>query len=144
VTDARIRRETVRIAVVDAERRLLLLRRRNPRHRGELWWELPGGRVYAGEDHAGAAVRELREETGISVDGLDRRIGVIETEVEVDGRLHRQRETVFVLLLGETPEIARGASPSAHPGHRWWPPDEDLPRVRVNPPQLARLVEDFR
>jgi 8-oxo-dGTP pyrophosphatase MutT (NUDIX family) len=149
VSSETIGRESVRVAVLDGERRLLLLRTRDPRRPDELWWELPGGGVEAGEDHADAALRELREETGIAVESLDRRIGVVETEFEFDGQRYRQRETVFVLLVGQTPEIGRRAfatpvEESAHLGHRWWPADEDLPRVRVHPPELRRLVEDFR
>jgi 8-oxo-dGTP pyrophosphatase MutT (NUDIX family) len=144
-----IRRQSVRVAVLDPERRLLLLRTRDPRRPDELWWELPGGGVERGEDVAEAAARELREETGIDVDELDRRIGVVETEFEFDGQHYRQRETVFVVHLEHAPKVEpRGLSTpveaSAHLGHRWWPADEDLPKVNVHPPQLRRLVQEFR
>ncbi|MFI9011282.1 NUDIX hydrolase [Actinosynnema sp. NPDC053489] len=49
----------------DSEGRLLLVRRRNPP--GEGLWSLPGGRVEPGESDETAIVRELREETGLSV-----------------------------------------------------------------------------
>ncbi len=45
------------------ERRLLLVRRRNPPDAG--LWGCPGGKIEAGETIEDAAMRELREETGI-------------------------------------------------------------------------------
>lgn len=43
---------------------VLLIRRGNPPRQGE--WSLPGGRIEWGEAAADAALRELREETGVS------------------------------------------------------------------------------
>jgi 8-oxo-dGTP diphosphatase len=45
--------------------RLLLIRRANEPGRG--LWSLPGGRVEPGEDDATALVREMAEETGLTV-----------------------------------------------------------------------------
>lgn len=42
---------------------VLLIRRGTPPRQGE--WSLPGGRIEAGERAADAALRELREETGV-------------------------------------------------------------------------------
>jgi len=49
--------------VVWRESRVLLIRRRKPPYEGQ--WSIPGGRVRPGETLAGAALRELKEETGV-------------------------------------------------------------------------------
>lgn len=55
----------VRATVIcEQDRHILLVRK--PRSR----WTLPGGKVERGETIAGAAARELQEETGLGVDGL--------------------------------------------------------------------------
>jgi 8-oxo-dGTP diphosphatase len=46
--------------------RLLLVRRANEPGRG--LWSVPGGRVEPGEDDAAALVREMQEETGLTVE----------------------------------------------------------------------------
>ncbi|MGH3616243.1 MAG: NUDIX hydrolase [Pseudonocardia sp.] len=49
----------------DPAGRILLIRRANEPGCG--LWSLPGGRVEPGEDEAGALVREMAEETGLTV-----------------------------------------------------------------------------
>jgi 8-oxo-dGTP diphosphatase len=56
--------------VRDGEGRVLLVRT------AEAGWELPGGRVEAGEDLLEALLREVREESGCSLDSVGRLIGV--------------------------------------------------------------------
>jgi 8-oxo-dGTP diphosphatase len=59
------RRPTPAVGVVcfDDEGKVLLVRRANPPRQGE--WSLPGGKIEFGETCEAAALRELREETGI-------------------------------------------------------------------------------
>ena len=126
-----------------------MLRTRDPARPDELWWELPGGGIQPNEEPVAAARRELREETGIDVEELDRRIGVVETEFDFHGQRYRQQETVFLLRLTGSVEYAPArlddpVERAAHLGHRWWPQGEELPRVRVHPAQLRRLLRDIR
>lgn len=53
-------------ATVICERDQHILLVRKPRSR----WTLPGGKIECGETHAGAAARELQEETGLAVDDV--------------------------------------------------------------------------
>jgi 8-oxo-dGTP diphosphatase len=56
----------VAIALVFRERRLLVTRRRDDAHLGGSW-ELPGGKMRAGESAEACAVREVEEETHVVV-----------------------------------------------------------------------------
>ena len=58
---------------------VLLIRRGNPPLQGD--WSLPGGRIEWGERAADAALRELREETGVEAELL----GLVEV---ADGLFH--------------------------------------------------------
>src|SRR5512146_2687606 len=59
----------VRLVVIDASGRVLLLRRAANSTDGGRWC-LPGGKVDYGDTVEQAAVRELREETGLDSTGL--------------------------------------------------------------------------
>ena len=55
-------------AIIVLDRRVLLVRRANPPLQGE--WSIPGGLVETGETTKEAIVREVREETGLTVETL--------------------------------------------------------------------------
>jgi 8-oxo-dGTP diphosphatase len=60
----------VGVAVVRNESGHVLLAERTPRQIAAGFWELPGGKIEAGETPARAAARELAEETGIVANSL--------------------------------------------------------------------------
>ena len=68
--------------------------------RGRLLWSLPKGHLEEGETETEAAIREVREETGISGVVLGK-LGVIDFWFVADGR--RVHKTVHHFLLLATP-----------------------------------------
>ena len=58
------------MALIDAENRVLMQRRRQAAQHGGLW-EFPGGKVEAAETLTSALVREIEEELGLTLDSLD-------------------------------------------------------------------------
>jgi len=71
---------------------VLLIRRGTPPRLGE--WSLPGGRIEPGEGVRAAALRELREETGVDA----RLIGLIDV---VDGLFPEGRHYVLIDFAAE-------------------------------------------
>lgn len=58
-------------AVRRPDGRYLITRRSLDKAWAAGWWEIPGGAVQAGETSEEAAVREVREETGLDVSGCE-------------------------------------------------------------------------
>jgi ADP-ribose pyrophosphatase len=115
--------ERVPAVAVLAERqgRLVVIRQFRPAV-AETLWELPAGRVDAGEDPALAAVRELREETG-----------------------YRAQRVIPVFRYYPSPgytteEIFLYWAPDVEPGQAEPEPDEAIRVVTVTRRRLASLI----
>ncbi|KAA0013518.1 NUDIX hydrolase [Billgrantia pellis] len=75
--------------------RILTIRRRNPPNAGML--ALPGGRIEAGEPLLEAAIRELREETGIEASAVGILTAFDQLDHDDTGRLSSHFVIVVVL-----------------------------------------------
>lgn len=116
------------LAVVAREGRVLLVKRGKAPDLGR--WGFPGGRIEPGEGHADAAVRELREETGIEAEASEA-IAVLDIIGEAEGTLTHHFVLVAVAcrwIAGE-PVAADDAADAA-----WFDlaavEDDSLPKSR--------------
>jgi 8-oxo-dGTP pyrophosphatase MutT (NUDIX family) len=130
----------VRGLVLDAERRILLVRFRDAR--GNAWWAPPGGGIEAGETEEQALRRELWEEVGLA----DFELGpaVFENELTFlwQRRLLAQHQRFFVVRVEE--HVPAAQIPLEEEGVdrvAWWTPEELAhPAERLSPVELPELV----
>jgi 8-oxo-dGTP diphosphatase len=100
----------VRVFVVDDEDRVLLVKSDYEKTGAEsVFWVIPGGGIEAGEYSRDAAVREVKEETGLDV-VIERLLWVVE-EKEANGRINYchyflARIAGGELTIGYDPELA--------------------------------------
>lgn len=83
---------TVAAIVVFSDGRILLIKRRTPVFKG--YWALPGGKMVKGESPEEALVREIREETGLRVE-IVQKIGEYDERGIQDGIEYDYHATCF-------------------------------------------------
>ncbi len=149
------RRRAARVVLVDGDGRVLLFRL-DPAHDpdGLGYWYLPGGGIFPFESEVAAALRELREETGLAevVAGavIGRREGV---RFVYRGRRMVQDEWYVAarLVRGEVDGRSEGAAGRGRSrdreravlgAWRWWTSDDlAIANETIHPPDLVGLVE---
>ncbi|MFB6813755.1 NUDIX hydrolase [Streptomyces sp. NPDC056347] len=122
------RRESARVLLTDGLDRLLLLRFRVDPDApdGGFGWCTPGGGVEDGESLAEAAARELREETGLSVEPAALGASVAETSGYADLGWAEGifRDVFFHFRVTDHRIDESGLAEDErryHAGYRWWP-----------------------
>ncbi len=107
---------TVDVVILLPGERVVLVRRRNPPH----GWALPGGFVEEGETLEAAAVREAREETGLTVDLTE------QFRAYSDPRRDPRRHTISTVFLGRAGVEPLGGDDAAEARAFLW---TELPEV---------------
>jgi 8-oxo-dGTP diphosphatase len=120
-------------ALVWRDRQILLIRRGRAPSEGE--WSIPGGGQELGETLFDAAIREVREETGVEVEPVGILTAVDSIERDGDGRVAWHYTIVDVECLWRSGEPAAGDDAAAV---RWATPEEADSLVAR--PELRRVI----
>jgi 8-oxo-dGTP pyrophosphatase MutT (NUDIX family) len=141
-----VRRQAGRVLVLDAAGRLLLLHGYDPAEPDRPYWFTVGGGAEPHESLAEAAVRELREETGLQAAPADLGDPVWHevAEFSFDRTRYRQEQDFFLLRVG-SPQVSADnlddEEAAVIDGHRWWTLRElEVTADRYYPLELPRLL----
>ena len=145
-----LERDAVRVVLADAGARVLLFHVLTPDEAPDGWWELPGGGIDPGETYLDAAVREIREETGLVLDPAQvsqpgwRRDS---TWLSRGKRLQHEVVVRAQVAADQPPVVDGGRTPQEVEDFvtfRWWPVAEIAasPR-RFYPGRLPELLPAF-
>ncbi len=140
-------RRTARVVLINNKNEILLVKYKSDRpvdptrpDEFTLWVPIGGG-AESGESYEQAAVREVREETGLSVT-ISHCTWSRDLQLELSGEMRQVRERYFLAHSSHsTIDCSRHAEENILAA-RWWSID-DLAKTEeiVRPPNLAALLE---
>ncbi|WP_439691590.1 NUDIX hydrolase [Curtobacterium sp. SP.BCo] len=141
-------RLTSRILLLDPDGRVFLMDTKAPSSDGFHRWITPGGGVDPGEDHRTAAVRELREETGIVIDDPGQPVWSWDFAVDWDEADHDRGHSEFYVVRTPGFELSADGWTDDEQvdilGARWWTADElDATDEAFEPAELPDLVRRY-
>jgi 8-oxo-dGTP diphosphatase len=130
-------------AIIIRDGRLLVIR--NKDEEGD-WHTLPGGGQQNGETLPAALQRECLEEIGVPVEVGELRlvreyIGENHEFAAQDGETH-QVEFMFECRIDATSQPVRGPQPDTHQTGIAWIPLAELPKCRLYPKILCRILKE--
>ena len=145
-------RRAARVILIDEADRVLLVRGHDVDEPARSWWFTVGGGIEAGESARQAAVRELREETGVTL-AEEALVGPVYTRsalFDFFARLCRQDEELFVARVRSAtlPPLSHDRWTDLEADVldelRWWPVDQlaavDVEVFPAGLPDLVRAV----
>ena len=146
-----LERDAVRVVLTDAGGRVLLFHVLTPDEEPDGWWELPGGGIDPGESYLEAAVREIREETGLDLDPAQ--VGQPSWRRDATWRSRGVRRlqhevVVHARVPADQPVIVDGGRTAEEVEDfvvaRWWQLDEiAASQQRFYPGRLPELLPSF-
>lgn len=143
-------RPTARLVVLDPRNRVLLVHVNDQRpihlEHPDLtdYWVLPGGGVEAGETYAQAAIRELREETGLEVGDVGEPIWRNERKlIHLNGDMLNLTEQIFLVHV-DSSLLRREEAAITDIELRWWTKEDLVASAeRFIPVWLAHKCADL-
>jgi 8-oxo-dGTP diphosphatase len=124
------RRRSARLLIIEPAGRVLLFRFvfKKGALAGEDYWATPGGGVEEDETFEQAAIRELREETGIRVESVGPQVGQREFVLQLSDGEHVVADERFFRVEAKEATLSRdewtAEEAEVMVAHRWWSRDE--------------------